>query len=66
MSTIVAWSHLIKLSVITFVPVVTKNSLQTKHQNQTSIEEIDEIMLRLVDLVFFAPLSKVFFDRILL
>ena len=33
----------------------------------SSVEEIDEIMLLLVeDLVFFAPLSKVFFDRTLL
>ena len=32
-----------------------------------SVEEIDEIMFRLVDdFVFFAPLSKVFFDRSLL
>ena len=33
----------------------------------SSVEEIDEIMLRLVgDFVFFAFLSKVFFDRTLL
>ena len=33
----------------------------------SSVEEIDEIMLCLVDdVVFFAPLSKVFFDRTLL
>ena len=33
----------------------------------SSVEEIDEIMLRLVDdFVFFAPLSLVFFDRTLL
>ena len=32
----------------------------------SSVEEIDEIMLRLVDdFVFFAPLSKVLFDRTL-
>ena len=32
-----------------------------------SVEEIDEIMFRLVDdFVFFAPLSLVFFDRTLL
>ena len=33
----------------------------------SSVEDIEEIMLRLVDnFVFFAPLSKVFFDRVLL
>ena len=32
----------------------------------SSNEEIGEIMLLLVDLVFFAPLSEILFDRTLL